>query len=735
MKLRTKIILYFLLPIFLLDAGGSALSLKQTVSALKELAEKNFDASTQNIAAELSRMNEQGVTLASAAAVAATEMGFGNRSANVSYIRHLLEAFPAYVGASIGYEPNIDGQDEFALIALNNLKNNRPAYEGGGVDSYNFTLNKSASDINTWIEKSQGGRFLTYWGRKGQQWMLEPLEGMDTAMYYAGLKKKFDAGSKEAFIITEPYFYKDTELMIEYSSPIVVDEKFGGQVAFDRSLEFIADMLKGLKTLDGSEFFLISPFDRVIASTIDNSAATISIDDFFLDARGNLVTDFLRKRDGQLVRDPALAANADFSKYKTLYRDLLKSVSDDESMAVNRIRSFKDPQTGLKYCVAHSRVAPGGWTLVQVVPDTEIYAPIYNAIKNEAYSMLVFLLAVFLIAFLLKNFTKDMELATAAAEKISQGDLTENLNEASASGDEAGRLVASFSKMTHSLRSLINQVKHSSIQIGGASGGIESASSEYESRVQNFGALTGQISAAVKEVNASNAELYKTLSQLAGAAGSSADIADSGRKQLGNMERTMTWLSKNTQVIARSLGVINQKANNINSVITAISKVADETNLLSLNAAIEAEKAGSYGVGFAVVAREIGRLSDQTAMATSDIEVIVKDMQSAVGAGVMEMDRFSEEVRLGVVEVGKIILSMDGIITQMQEIAPQIENLTEAMQAQSINSGQINQAMSNLNDSAKQTAALLGEFAHARAQLHEAISNLRDEIAKFKLTK
>src|SRR5258705_12252098 len=95
------------------------------------------------------------------------------------------------------------------------------------------------------------------------------------------------------------------------------------------------------------------------------------------------------------------------------------------------------------------------------------------------------------------------------------------------------------------------------------------------------------------------------------------------------------------------LAVLSDKAGNIGAVVTTITKVADQTNLLSLNAAIEAEKAGEYGRGFAVVATEIRRLADQSALATGDIEQIVKEMQSAVSAGVMGMDKFSEEVRRG----------------------------------------------------------------------------------------
>src|SRR6202007_2042888 len=99
------------------------------------------------------------------------------------------------------------------------------------------------------------------------------------------------------------------------------------------------------------------------------------------------------------------------------------------------------------------------------------------------------------------------------------------------------------------------------------------------------------------------------------------------------MEETMRHVMEAATSINAKLSVLNEKAGNINQVVITITKVADQTNLLSLNAAIEAEKAGEYGRGFAVVATEIRRLADQTAVATYDIEQMVKEIQSAVAAG------------------------------------------------------------------------------------------------------
>src|SRR6185369_2057585 len=172
---------------------------------------------------------------------------------------------------------------------------------------------------------------------------------------------------------------------------------------------------------------------------------------------------------------------------------------------------------------------------------------------------------------------------------------------------------------------------------------------------------------------------------------------------LTRMEGTMGHISAAAASINAKLAVLNEKAGNINQVVVTIVKVADQTNLLSLNAAIEAEKAGEYGRGFAVVATEIRRLADQTAVATYDIEQTVKEIQSAVAASVMGMDKFSEEVRRGLQEVQKVGEQLSQIIQQVQEVAPRVEAVNEGMQAQATGAEQITQALTQLTEAAQQT--------------------------------
>jgi methyl-accepting chemotaxis protein WspA len=184
--------------------------------------------------------------------------------------------------------------------------------------------------------------------------------------------------------------------------------------------------------------------------------------------------------------------------------------------------------------------------------------------------------------------------------------------------------------------------------------------------------------------------------------------------------------------ISDKLETINGRASNITGVVTTIAKIADQTNLLSLNAAIEAAKAGEAGDGFSVVAREIRRLADKTAVATLDIERMVKEMQSAVSAGVMGMEKFSDEVKRAVREVEQVGAQFARIIEQVHALTPRFESVTRGMETQSVDAGNIRESMIQLNEATRHTADALRESRRAIDQLNAAAHNLiEQDITRF----
>lgn len=309
------------------------------------------------------------------------------------------------------------------------------------------------------------------------------------------------------------------------------------------------------------------------------------------------------------------------------------------------------------------------------------------------------------------------------------GDLTARIPVESQ--DEIGQLSHWINTVIQRLHDLVAEIKRSSIDLMATATQIAATAKQQESNMHSFGASSTEIAAAVKEISATSQQLTGTMDEVTTGAAHTAELADSGRSGLTNMEAAMHRLAGATSSISTKLATIRAKADDINLVITTITKVADQTNLLSINAAIEAEKAGEYGRGFLVVAREIRRLADQTAVATLDIENIVRHMQSAVTVGVMEMDKFNEEVRSGVEHVGHINSQLGQVIASVLDLRERFEPASEGMRQQSLGASQINEAMGRLTAGAAQTSASLGEFKQATDRLREAVDRLRQGVMLF----
>jgi methyl-accepting chemotaxis protein WspA len=283
------------------------------------------------------------------------------------------------------------------------------------------------------------------------------------------------------------------------------------------------------------------------------------------------------------------------------------------------------------------------------------------------------------------------------------------------------------------LRRLVAEVHDSSQKVNASVMQIAGTAQQQQATATEIAATTTEIGATSREISATSKELVKTMSQVADVADGSAQLAGSGQAGLAHMEDTMRQVMDAAASINAKLAVLNEKAGNINRVVTTITKVADQTNLLSLNAAIEAEKAGEYGRGFAVVATEIRRLADQTAVATYDIEQMVKDIQSAVAAGVMGMDKFSEDVRQGIQQVREVGGQLSQIIQQVQALAPRVDSVNEGMQAQSTGAEQISHALTQLTDAAQQTVESLSQSNRAIGELNAVAQVLQDGVSRFRL--
>jgi methyl-accepting chemotaxis protein WspA len=299
--------------------------------------------------------------------------------------------------------------------------------------------------------------------------------------------------------------------------------------------------------------------------------------------------------------------------------------------------------------------------------------------------------------------------------------------------DEFNVIEQGFNSMADELKSLVAQAQRSAVQMTTSITEIAATSRQQQATAAETAATTTEIGATSREISATSRDLVRTMSEVSEAAEQTSVLAGSGQLGLGRMEDVMRHVVGAADMVNAKLAILNEKAGNINHVVTTIVKVADQTNLLSLNAAIEAEKAGEYGRGFAVVATQIRRLADQTAVATYDIEQMVREIQSAVSAGVMGMDKFSEEVRRGNNEMALVGDQLSQIIHQVQALSPRVQMVDEGMQAQATGAEQINQALVQLTEASGQTVETLRQTGEAIDELNQVAGSLRSGVSRFKV--
>jgi methyl-accepting chemotaxis protein WspA len=316
-------------------------------------------------------------------------------------------------------------------------------------------------------------------------------------------------------------------------------------------------------------------------------------------------------------------------------------------------------------------------------------------------------------------------------EIMRTGDLSSRLN--LERKDEFGAVETGFNDMMTELTALVSQAQRSSVQVTTSVTEIAATSKQQQATATETAATTTEIGATSREIAATSRDLVRTMTEVSTAADQASVAAGSGQQGLARMEETMHSVMGAADLVNAKLAILNEKAGNINQVVVTIVKVADQTNLLSLNAAIEAEKAGEYGRGFAVVATEVRRLADQTAVATYDIEQMVREIQSAVSAGVMGMDKFSEEVRRGMFEVQQVGEQLSQIIHQVQALAPRVLMVNEGMQAQATGAEQINHALVQLGDASSQTVESLRQASFAIDELSQVAVGLRSGVSRFKV--
>jgi methyl-accepting chemotaxis protein WspA len=370
------------------------------------------------------------------------------------------------------------------------------------------------------------------------------------------------------------------------------------------------------------------------------------------------------------------------------------------------------------------------WGMLVKQDASEAFA-LLNFQRNVIFSLTIaVVIGVVLTALLVaRSISTPIRAAVAVARQVAAGDLRAEMG--TISDDETGALLSAIHTMTTDLRALIGRIQMSTATLDATATVMQSTGAEQKQVIEDHGTATTEACAAVHEISTTSQELLRTMTEVNVMASETGDRAEEGRTNLVGMDATMQQLAKSTALFGDKLTKIRESADRINLVIVTMAKVANQTNLLSINAAIEAEKAGEHGLGFLVVAREIAYLATQTAVASLDIERMVKEMEGSVNAGVKEMGTFSAQVQVGVEEISDISRKLGEIISAVQGISGRFDQVTVGMRAQSLGADQIRLAMAKLAEGTARTATALGDFNNATKHLRDAVDGLDNEVSRF----
>ena len=366
---------------------------------------------------------------------------------------------------------------------------------------------------------------------------------------------------------------------------------------------------------------------------------------------------------------------------------------------------------------------------------------LYVSSERQAESAKLMLGAVVLLSlvfgfgmafFIARQTSRPLKELASQAELIAEGDLTVEI--AHNAKDEVGLLAASFRKMTVSLRETIGQVGEASSAVASASSQISSSTEEMAAGSQEQTSQAGEVASAVEEMTKTIVENSKNASAAAETAKQAKLAAETGGSVVGEtidgMNRIASVVNQSAETV-RSLGKSSQQ---IGEIIGVIDDIADQTNLLALNAAIEAARAGEQGRGFAVVADEVRKLAERTTKATKEIAGMIRQIQSETSGAVASMEEGTKQVDHGKKLAARAGESLRQIVEVSQCVTDMVSQIAAASEQQSSASEQISKNVVAISAVTGETASGTQQIASAAEDLNRLTENLQQLVGKFKIS-
>lgn len=387
---------------------------------------------------------------------------------------------------------------------------------------------------------------------------------------------------------------------------------------------------------------------------------------------------------------------------------------------------------GVEVLAAWTRIPGVDWGLVVKMDAAEATIPALQLrqrmITGVGITLLVAFLAAWIAARLLSRPILDLTRTTLA---LADGDLS--IVPQSQARNEIGTLADAIKVLAANLKGLIGQIRRSASQIASSAAEINVSAQREAQDARQSGTTAVEISATARQIAQTAGQLTHSMADLNEISQQTALSAENGIQGLATIESTLSELSQSSDSATAEFKTIQATAKEIQQVIATMTTVADRTNLLSLNAAIEARKAGEHGKGFTVVAKEIQKLADHTAVSTLDIEKSVAAMLSSVDSGVATMDQFSQQVQDGGNRIRTVNAELARVIQEVQGLPSRFEQILEGMRQQSTGAGQIEQAIHDLSECTQETAQSLENTLRLLRDMKDMATAMEAEISRFSI--
>ena len=341
------------------------------------------------------------------------------------------------------------------------------------------------------------------------------------------------------------------------------------------------------------------------------------------------------------------------------------------------------------------------------------------------------LVGISLVLLVSRMITRSMAEAVLIAKRLSEGDFTVEVEVYSR--DETGQLLSAMKNMVQNLHHMISRTVDISSSVAAASNQLHSTAEQISTGAEQVASQTGNVATASEEMSHTSGDIALNCSLAVESSKRTSLSATKGAEIVQNTIQGMGRIAERVRQTSATIGALGNRSEQIGDIVGTIEDIADQTNLLALNAAIEAARAGEQGRGFAVVADEVRALAERTTKATKEISDMIKAIQVETRDAVRAMEEGVSEVEKGTEFSQKSGEALHDILQQIDEVTMQINQIATAAEEQTATTSEISSNIHQITDVVQRTAKGAEETSSAAAQLAEQGQELQNLVRKFRV--